>query len=52
MELNNNGLIVSVYAHGKEWKVAHCARIGSRFGKAIVQSFKSEKAAMVYARAA
>lgn len=52
MEMNNNGLIVSIYEHGNEWKVVHCARVGSRFGKSIVHSFSSKKDALAYAKAA
>lgn len=50
MEFNNNGLIVSVYRVGNEWKVAHCLRIRSRFGKSVVKTFPTETEAIKYAR--
>lgn len=50
MEIQVNGLVASVYSLGKDWKVAHPVRIGSRFGKSIVATFGTELAALKYAR--
>lgn len=51
VEMNNNGLIVSVVEHRGMWLVTHCARIGkNRFGKASTKRFSSEEDAMDYAK--
>jgi len=52
MELNNNGLIVSIYRNKQEWKVIHCSRVGARFGKSVVHTFKSKQDAISYAKLA